>query len=351
MKRPSRHLSIRRKTTIKGIELAAKLRATTMHWAAQGDLRSHRVFLTLLVFLLSLHLAAQDTPIGPPGLEVATEETPAAAASTDALRKATQNPVASLISVPIQNNGNFGVGPDNRTQDVLNIQPVIPVRLSANWNVITRIITPIIFQPTLSQPVNQGAYGFGDLNPSFFFSPAKASKLIWGAGPTVVLPTATNSILGQGKWSAGPTVVALSQPGKWTIGALANNVWSFAGQSRRPDVNQMLINWFVNYNLDKGWYVGTLPIVTANWNAPSGRGWVVPLGASVGRIMKVGFQPVNIQIGFYGNAVHPPGASSWNMRAQIAFLFPKLTPAMKKAILQQNLKQLEQQQQATPPQK
>jgi hypothetical protein len=308
-------------------------------------IRTFCAYATLVVSLLSpASLLAQDTPIGTPGLEVATSETPAASASTDALRKATQNPVASLISVPIQNNSNFGVGPDDRTQNVLNIQPVIPIRISENWNVIARIITPIIFQPTVSQPVNQGASGFGDLNPSFFFSPANAGKIIWGAGPTVVLPTATNPILGQGKWSAGPTFVALAQPGKWTVGALVNNVWSFAGQSSRPDVNQLLINYFINYNLSKGWYVGTLPIVTANWNAPSGSQWVVPLGGSIGRIMKMGFQPVNVQIGFYGNAVHPPGASSWNVRAQIAFLFPKLSPAMKRALLQQNLKQLEQQQ-------
>jgi hypothetical protein len=144
---------------------------------------------------------------------------------------------------------------------------------------------------------------------------------------------------------------SLLQPGKWTIGALANNVFSFAGQSSRADVNQMLVNCFVNYNLSKGWYVASLPIVTANWNAPSGSQWVVPLGGSIGRIMKLGFQPINIQIGFYGNAVHPPGTSSWNRRAQIAFLFPKLSPAQKKMLLQQNLKKLEQQQQATPPQK
>lgn len=322
-----------------------------MQTAIQSFVQSNPVRLSGLsavaFLLLSATLAAQDTPIGSPGIEVGTQETPAATASTDALRKATQNPVASLISVPIQNNSNFGFGPDGRIQNVLNIQPVIPVSVSQNWNLITRIITPIIFQPTVSQPFNQGAYGFGDLNPSFFLSPAKAGRIIWGAGPALVLPTATNPVLGQGKWSMGPSFVALTQPGKWTIGALVNNVWSFAGQSRRPDVNQMLFNWFVNYNLPKGWYVGTLPIVTANWNAPSGSRWVVPIGSSVGRIMKLGFQPVNIQIGFYGNAVHPPGASSWNMRAQIAFLFPKLSQAQKKMLLQQSLKQLEQQ----PPQK
>jgi hypothetical protein len=140
------------------------------------------------------------------------------------LRKAAQNPVASLISVPVQNNLNFGIGPDDRTQNVLNIQPVIPVRVSENWNLITRFITPIVYQPTVSQPINQGANGLGNLNPAFFLSPSKASKIIWGAGPQFVLPTATNPALGQGKWSMGPSIVVLAQPGKRMVGALVNNV-------------------------------------------------------------------------------------------------------------------------------
>ncbi len=296
----------------------------------------------LLVILLALTLVAQDTPIGVPGTQLATEQTPAAATNADALRKAAQNPIANLISVPVQNNNNFGVGPDSRSQDILNIQPVIPVHFSENWNLITRIITPIIFQPTSSQPVNQGGYGFGDLNPSFFFSPAKPSKIIWGAGPTLVLPTATNPVLGQGKWSMGPSLVVLAQPGKWTLGGLVNNVWSFAGQSARPNVNQMVFQYFINYNLNHGWYITWQPTLTANWEATNGGRWVVPFGGGVGRIMKLGFQPVNITTQFYGNAVHPPGASPWGLRVQLAFLFPKLTKEQQKMMMQQKLKQLEQ---------
>jgi hypothetical protein len=301
--------------------------------------------LKLAAFLLStIPLAAQDTAVEPEGTQVATEQTPAAASNADALRKAAQNPIASLISVPVQNNNNFGIGPDSRIQDVLNIQPVIPVRLSENWNLISRIITPIIYQPTVSQPVNQGAYGFGDLNPSFFLSPAKPGKLIWGVGTAIVLPTATNPILGQGKWSAGPSFVLLTQPGKWTLGALVNNVWSFAGQSRRPDVNQMLFQYFINYNLKKGYYITWQPTLTADWEADNGGRWVAPFGGGIGRIMKLGFQPVNLTLQFYGNAVHPPGASPWGMRLQIAFLFPKLTKEQEKMMMEQKLKQLNQEQ-------
>jgi len=248
--------------------------------------------------------------------------TAGAGSSTEDLQKATQNPVASLISVPLQNNTNFGIGPYNRTQDVLNIQPVIPVSLTQNWNLITRVIQPIVWQPYPTETTG-GEYGFGDMNPTFFLAPSKPKKIIWGVGPAFVIPIATNSILGQGKFSLGPSFVALAQPGHWTIGVLVNNVWSVAGSGGRTDVNQMLLQYFINYNLKKGWFLTLQPIITANWNASSGNVWTVPFGGGVGRIMKLGAQPVNIAAQFYGNATYPSGTSPWGMRLQIAFLFPK----------------------------
>lgn len=242
--------------------------------------------------------------------------------STESLQKATQNPIASLISVPIQNNANFNVGPYNRTQDVLNIQPVIPIKLNDNLNLILRVIQPFVWQPYPADYTG-GEFGLGDMNPTFFLAPTKVKKLIWGVGPTFVIPTATNQVLGQGKLSIGPSVVALVQPGHWTLGVLVNNVWSVAGSGGRPVVNQMLLQYFVNYNMKKGWYVTSSPILTANWRASSNNIWTVPFGGGVGRIMRLGMQPVNITGQFYGNAVYPSGASSWGVRAQIAFLFPK----------------------------
>ena len=305
-----------------------------------------------LFLLLSGPLFAQDTPVGPEGTQVATEETPAAATNTDALRNAAQNPVASLISVPIQENFNFGVGPADRTQNVLNIQPVIPLSISQNWNLIVRWIVPVVYQPVGPQPPGSpgqttGVYGLGDMNPTFFLVPKK-SKIIWGVGPTFVLPTATNTtFLGQGKLSMGPSVVVLVQPKPWTIGFLANDVWSVAGHSNldKLAVNQFLLQWFVNYNMAKGWYLTTSPIITANWRAPDNAGvWTAPFGGGVGRIMKIGFQPVNISAQFYGNAVHPAGTSSWGLRFQFVLLFPKLTKDQQKALLEQKLKQMEQEQ-------
>jgi hypothetical protein len=237
--------------------------------------------------------------------------------------------VASLISVPVQENWNFSVGPSDRTQNILNVQPVIPVSLGQNWNLVIRWITPVVYQPvdlpqTTGPPIQTGYYGFGDMQPAFFVSPKK-SKVIWGVGPQLLLPTATNTnFLGQGKFGIGPTALALIQPGKWTVGVLANNVWSVAGHPGLIDVNQFLLQYFLNYNLQKGWYLTWQPTLTANWKATNGGRWVVPVGGGVGRIMKLGAQPVNLTLQFYGNAVHPPGASPWGMRMQIAFLFPKM---------------------------
>ena len=246
-----------------------------------------------------------------------------AASSTEALQKATQNPVADLISVPLQNNSNFDIGSYDRTQNVLNIQPVIPTHLTQDWNLITRIIQPILWQPD-PDTNSGGTFGLGDMNPTFFFSPAHPGKIIWGAGPSFVLPTATDPALGQGKWSIGPSFVALAQPGHWTLGVLVSNVWSFAGSRDRASVNQMLFQYFINYNLSQGWYVTVSPIITANWAASSAKDiWTVPFGGGVGRIMKLGVQPVNISAQVYANAVYPSGASPWGLRLQIAFLFPK----------------------------
>ncbi len=265
-------------------------------------------------------------------------------AATEALQKATQNPVASLISVPVQNNNNFGVEPGYRNQDVLNIQPVIPIGISKDWNLLVRWIMPIVYQPIPNAPgtPETGVYGLGDMVPTFFISPKKPGKLIWGAGPVFQLPTATNTYLGQGKLGIGPSIVLLTQPGHWTLGVLANNVWSVAGSGSRPDVNQFLLQYFINYNLKKGWFITWQPTLTANWEATNGNTWTVPFGGGIGRIMKLGNQPVSLTAQFYGNAVHPEGTPAWTMRLQIAFLFPKLSTKEKEMLLEKKLKQLEQ---------
>jgi len=245
-------------------------------------------------------------------------------ASTEELQKQVQNPVANLISVPFQNNIDFGNGPYDRTRNTLNIQPVVPFSLSERVMLITRTIFPIIIQPDLATP-NQGAFGLGDINPTFFFAPARQSSLIWGIGPTFVLPAATERTLGAGKWSAGPSVVGLAQPGKWTLGALVSNVWSFAGQKSRPAVNAMTLQYFVNHNFTGGWYFTSSPILNANWRAGQGDKWLVPFGAGIGRVTRIGAAPVNWQIAAYGNVIRPDTlpSSRWQLRLQLALLYPQ----------------------------
>ena len=289
----------------------------------------------IFVFVFSTTLAARAQEPNPNFNEELNQETPQqqkqeaqkpdAKASAGDLAKATQNPVASLISVPLQNVTDFNIGPFDRDRNtVIQFQPVIPIQLSENWNLVTRTIGALVYQPNISQP-QQGTFGLNDINPSFFLSPANPGKLIWGAGPTFLIPTATDNALGTGKFSVGPSAVALVQPGNWTLGVLVSNLFSVAGPSDRANVNSFTLQYFVNYNLKKGYYFTLAPIITANWNAPSGNVWLVPVGGGIGRIMRLGFQPVNVSVQAYGNAKRPDNFPSptWQLKFQIAFLYPK----------------------------
>lgn len=239
------------------------------------------------------------------------------------LAKKTQNPVADLISVPFQNNFNFETGPNEKTVWIDNIQPVIPIHLNERWNLITRTIMPLVNQPALA-PGADHAFGLGDVNPSLFLSPAGAKGLVWGVGPTMTIPTATSRELGSGKWSAGPTAVALVMHGPWVTGALMNNQWSFAGWGDRR-VNQMLFQPFLNYNLPKGWYLSTAPIMTTDWTASRGNQWTVPVGGGGGKLWRLGKVglPLNTQLQAYYNAVKPDLGPDWQLRVQFQFLFPQ----------------------------
>ncbi len=244
--------------------------------------------------------------------------------SADAeLAKKTQNPVADLISIPFQNNMNFGLDPNHRMQNVLNIQPVIPLNLTDDWNLITRTILPIIKQPDL-RTTSDDTWGIGDLNTSLFFSPAKSDGVIWGVGPILQFPTATDEVLGTRKWAAGPTGVGLIMEGPWVVGLLASNIWSFAGNDDRKDVSQFLAQYFVNYNLPDAWYLTAAPVITANWEAVGkGNKWTVPVGGGFGKIFRIGKIPFNGSIAAFSNVVRPDGAADWTFRLQLALLLPK----------------------------
>ena len=241
--------------------------------------------------------------------------------SQEALAKASQNPIANMISVPFQNNFNFGIGPSNATQWDLNIQPVIPISLGEEWNLITRTIIPILNQPSPAPGV-ESAFGLGDINASAWLSPAKPGQLIWGIGPTLTFPTATDSLLGSGKWSAGPAAVALTIQGHWVFGALANQQWSYAGWGKSY-VSAFLFQPFVNYNLPDGWYLASSPIITANWHADSRNQWIVPVGGGFGKIFKIGKQAFNAQLQAFDNVVTPDNGPDWQLRFQLQLLFPE----------------------------
>jgi hypothetical protein len=250
------------------------------------------------------------------------EQGQAAEGGTSELAAQAQNPVADLISVPFQENLDYGIGPFQRARSTLNIQPVLPFNASTNWNVIARVIVPVMYQPHVDA-MTGGSSGLGDISPTAWLVPAHPGALMWGVGPAALLPTATQATLGAGHWAAGPSVVAVVQPKPWTLGFLVNNVWSFAGQEGRPGVNQGLLQYFINYNLPDGWYLTSAPIITVNWKAASGERWLVPFGGGAGKVFKIGKQPVNGSFGAYGNAVRPTDAPDWQLRVQLAFLFPK----------------------------
>ena len=240
------------------------------------------------------------------------------------IAKTAQNPIAHVISVPFENDFYPQTGIKKENEYVLEIKPVVPIPLSRDWNLITRTIIPVIQTPDLTAEI-KGTSGLGDIQESLFFSPTKAGLggIIWGAGPAISIPTATEHIYGTGKTSIGPTVVVLKSQGHWLFGSLVQNLWSVeAGPRERPAVNQMLLQPFVNYNLAHKWYLTSSPIITANWKLDDGR-WLVPVGGGVGKIVRFGKVPVNIYGQVFGNAEYPNGTSRWSARFQMQFLFPR----------------------------
>lgn len=238
--------------------------------------------------------------------------------SVDELSKSAANPLADLMSFPFQNNTNFGLGPYDRTANVLNIQPVIPL---AGGKLITRTIFPVVWIPDFGSETGMWSTGLGDILLTAFYVPSVPGEGIWGFGAALEIP-AGGEKRGTQKWSLGPSIVYLLQPGDWTIGVLANNLWSFAGNSDREAVSKMLVNLFLVYQLGQGWYVNSAPIIAADWKAPSGQQWTVPAGAGVGKLSFLGKLPLNAQVGAFYNVVKPDGGPDWQLRVQVQVLLP-----------------------------
>ena len=279
-------------------------------------MKNLKLILILIAFIFVKNGVAQE----------AEEEQPLKKQSQEELSQAAANPLADLISLPIQNNLNMNYGEHNRNVNVLNIQPVIPF---AGGRVITRTIMPIVSIPDFSQENGMYSKGLGDIVLSTFYAP-KSENITWGFGPVVELPTG-GSARGSEKWSAGPSFVVLAQPGDWTFGALVNNAWSFAGKYEREDVNHMLVNLFLVRQLGKGWYVNSAPIITADWTAESKDQWIVPVGGGGGKLVMLGGKlPLNLQTQVYYNAIRPDFGPQWQWRLQAQLLLPKSIFSKKK---------------------
>jgi hypothetical protein len=235
------------------------------------------------------------------------------------LAKKLQNPVADLISVPIQNNWDFGIGPANAMRYTGNIQPVIPFSLNENWNLITRTIIPVIYAESPTR-AGRDAWGLGDTLQSFFLSPKEPiGGWILGAGSAQLYPTATDSLLGSGKWGMGPTAVALQQKNGWTYGALVNQVWSIGGWGDER-VNSMFMQPFVSYTTPQFTTFGVNTESTYDWRDHQ---WSIPFNLMVSQLLKFGKQPIQFQLGVRYYAEGPDHGPDWGIRFTTTFLFPK----------------------------
>jgi hypothetical protein len=247
----------------------------------------------------------------------------ASAEDSPDIAKQAQNPIASLISVPFQNNTTFGVGENSSVQNALEIEPVVPFRLTSDWNLITRTIVPLIDQPTLA-PGLGNVSGIGDVQLSLYMSPVEPTRgLIWGLGPSFSFATASDRSLGTGKDSAGLSTALLTIQGPWLVGVLITDVASIGGQDDRKNVHQFLMQPFANYNFSHGWYVDSSPIITADWKAAPGNKWTVPVGGGGGRIFHIGRQAVNTYVQAFDDVVRPHEGGTWTLRLQVQLLFPK----------------------------
>ena len=235
------------------------------------------------------------------------------------LAKKLNNPVANLISVPIQNNWDFGIGPADAMRYTANIQPVIPVSISQDWNLITRNILPVIYAESPAPGV-RSAWGLGDLTSSFFFSPKQpVGGWILGAGPVFLWPTATDSMLGSGQFGLGPTMVALRQEHGFTYGVLANQIWSYAGWGDK-NVNATFLQPFLAFTTKTYTTFAINTESTYNWEAKE---WTVPLNFQVAQLLKIAGRPVQFQLGYRYYADKPSGGPDWGLRFTVTFLFPK----------------------------
>ena len=234
--------------------------------------------------------------------------------------KASQNPISSMISLPLQNNFNYGSGIPERLQYVLNVQPAVPLRITGDLSLIVRATAPIVKQPIGSDETETG---MGDLVLESFFAPARPAErgFMLGIGPALTAPTASSAALGAERWAAGVATVVVLMPDSWVLGVLAVQQWSFAGDADRRTTNPFVLQPFVNYNLPHGWAITSAPMMTADW-AEFDDALFVPIGGGVSNVFRIGTQHMLAGVQAYSNAVRRHGMSDWTLRITWSLLFP-----------------------------
>jgi len=246
------------------------------------------------------------------------------------LAKESQNPVANMVSLPLQYNYYSNGGLGDASEMVLNVQPVLPLPIGKNWLIVSRTIVPFVSIPlplgntVLGQNpfVSPQTGGIADIQEQAYFASTKPGKYTWAVGPIFSFPTATNRLARTGQWGLGPTAVALTMPGPWVIGTLINNVWRIGGDANGHPLNTFTLQPFVNYNLPHAWAISTAPLITSNWSAHESNRWTVPIGLGVSKITHIAEQPLNLQLEYYHNVKHPDDAGSNQIRLEVAALWP-----------------------------
>jgi len=271
------------------------------------------ILLTLAVLLLAATPAAraqgqQATPSAEPSASAATPQD---------LAKSTHNPFEDSIKLPFQSTTGFSIGPHHNAGESFNIEPLFPMRLTGEWDLITQPSLTVTYLPS---PHEQ--YGLQDLQTSFFLTPHNAHEWLWGIGPIFQFPTASSTELGTGRWSAGPTGAVIYSNGPWFTGVLAYHLMSFAGNRERGSVNQTLIEPELSYNFESGWYIDTNPSITMDWTADSADAWTLPVGADAGKAFTLGRQEMSMQAGWYYLVERPADNPQWIIRVQLTLLFP-----------------------------
>ena len=280
----------------------------------KGSLRRAGMLLSLFLAMIAAPAWGQEETSRPTAKELLSIRAP--------------NPAAYLHSVAIFNTLDFGA--PNGSAYFLNIIPIIPTRVG-NWDVVNRTTIPIIDVPGFwtgspQIPVGtpgDGAFGLGDINYTAYVSPSKEETVDWGIGPSITFPTATDDQLGSSKWSAGPAAAYFTIRKPWVFALQARQLWSFAGDSDRFDVDQLVVRPTVLYGLGNNWALVTDLVIVANWEANADNRWTVPLGGGISRFITVGDQPMMVRLDAYYNVERPAFAPDWSINLLFRFFFPR----------------------------